>query len=270
MKARIPRESLQAFWLLSILFSISIVLFKPLWSLFFPELIPEYIFTDLPPLQGPSLSHWLGTDEVGRDLLVRLIFGMGYSCLFGATVALGTLILGTGLGLLFCILPFNFQYFSVLFQECLGALPFLPLAFILLSFFPGNILLIAGLKVLLSWPMVSHLVFQEARLMRMSPLIQSATSQGLSRTRIALRFFTPQFLPLLKGLFETLFISAILSLSTLDFFGLGFPIPTPTLPEGFRQFLEHSEAWWLFVFPLFFLIFVLGGLRLFRQVDQEL
>lgn len=269
MKVLAPQTRFEAFWFCSILSSILLVLFKPLWSSFFPELIPEYVFTNLPPLQGPSLDHWLGTDEVGRDLLVRLIFGMGYSCFFGAAVAGGTLILGTGIGLLFCFLPFNLGYFSVVFQECLAALPFLPLALVLLIFFPGNILWIAGLKILLSWPTVSHIVFQEARLMRHSPLIQSATSQGLSRTRIALLFFTPQFIPLLRGLFETAFISAILSLATLDFFGLGFPIPTPTLPEGFRQFLEHSEAWWLFVFPLFFLIFVLGGLRLFRPVDQE-
>lgn len=269
MKSATTITRFQAFWFFCVLLSIFLVLSKSVWSAHFPTFIPEYIFSDLPPLQSPSPQHWLGTDEVGRDVFVRLVFGMGYSCLFGFFVALGTLILGTGAGLCLSFMPFNFQYFSSLLQECFAALPFLPVALIFLNVFPGDIYLIAFLKVGLSWPLVSHLVLQEARLIRTSPLIQSATSQGIKRQRIALFFTAPRLIPLLEGLFEMLFISAILNLATLDFFGLGFPIPTPTLPEGFRQFLEHSEAWWLFVFPLVFLVFLLSGLRHLRQVDQD-
>jgi len=248
--------------------SLGLVFFKPTWNLYFPTLIPEYIGSFSIPLAPPSLQHWLGTDELGRDLFIRLLFGTGYSCIFAFLVSLGTLFLGLLVGLFLGFLPSKFRGSSSLFQESIGALPFLPLALALLCFFPGNIFLIGALKILLGWPLVSHLVYQETQLIELRPMVQSAVSQGLTRKQLIIRFYLPQFLNILKGLFHICFVSAILNLATLDFFGLGFSLPTPTLPEGFRQFLEHPEAWWLFVFPLVFLLIILGGLRRFPFVDQ--
>lgn len=268
MKSQLPVYRLLYFsWSLCLASCALLVIFKPFWALYFPHFIPEYISPNASPFEPPSLTHWFGTDESGRDLLIRLIFGAGHSCLFAFLVSAGTIGLGFFVALCFLFLPDKIREASSGLQECIGALPFLPLALILLSFFPGNILVLGILKIILGWPVASNLLLQEGFLVHQSPIIHAARTQGLKIHQIAIRFFFPLLLPIIISLFELFFISSILNLSALDFFGLGFPIPTPSIPEGFRQFIDYTDAWWLFLFPLLTLLFVLGWIRRIAWVD---
>jgi ABC-type dipeptide/oligopeptide/nickel transport system permease subunit len=231
--------------------SLLLVLFKQGWERFFPHLIPEWIDSSLPPLQPPSLFHLWGTDELGRDVLLRLLFGTGYSLAFSFLVATVTCCLGMTFGVLLSIAPPRIKRGLNLGTDTLASLPFLPLALICLTFYPSNLLILGLLKSLLSWGPFAQLVRMESELLLAGPIIQAARSQGIPRIRILWRHLLPLLLPLGFIFFPLLLFSTILTISTLDYFGLGFPIPTPTLSELFRQFQDNSECWWLFLFPFF-------------------
>lgn len=250
-----------AFWLGWIL--LAIFAFSTRLFLFeFPAFLsPEVIDPLLPPLQSPSWRHWWGTDELGRDVLVRLIFGTSYSLLFALPVALTSACLATFIGVTTSFLSLRMRIVLVSFSDVVSTLPLLPLILIALVIYPGQIAVIALLKISLGWTALSQLVYLESTLLLASPIVLSARSQGISSFRIGLRFVTPQLFNLVKGYVPFLIFSNIFTLSSLDYFGLGYPIPTPTLAECFRQFQENPSAWWLFVFPLVILTLILRGFR---------
>lgn len=224
-------------------------------------LSPEISDTTAPPLQSPTLNHFWGTDELGRDLLSRLLFGTGYSLGFGVLVGLFTCLLGFFLGMFLSYLPFWVQHISSYFIELLSSLPLLPLALIGLLFYPGQVVIVAFLKIALGWGNIAQFTRLEAINLLRSPRFSAARSQGLSSLRIALKHLMPTLLPGALTFFPQVVFSSILSLATLDFFGLGFPIPTPTLSEMFRQFAENPEAWWLLFYPLVVITGLLMGFQ---------
>jgi ABC-type dipeptide/oligopeptide/nickel transport system permease subunit len=155
------------------------------------------------------------------------------------------------IGILLSIAPPRIKRGLTLGADILSSLPFLPLALICLTIYPSNLLILGLLKSFLSWGSLAQLVRMETELLLGGPIIQAAQSQGIRRFRILWRHLLPLVLPLGSFFFPLLLFSTVLTISTLDYIGLGFPIPTPTLSEMFRQFQDHGECWWLFVFPLF-------------------
>lgn len=248
-------------WLAWIGLSLVLISCKTPFSHWFPSLIPEWIDSSLPPLQAPTTSHFLGTDELGRDVLIRLLFGTGYSLLFCSIVAILTSLLGLVIGISTSLAFSSLRRFLILAIDTLSALPFLPLSLIGLSLYPNQIIILGFLKIALGWGSLAQLVRMESELLLGRPMIQAVQSQGLSMGRILTKHLFPLLIPVAIGYFPVLLFSSLLTLATLDFFGLGFPIPTPNLAEMFRQFHEHPEAWWLFVFPLFILSGLLFGLQ---------
>ncbi|NBX75801.1 MAG: ABC transporter permease [Proteobacteria bacterium] len=247
-----------------------LVLFKQAWEHFFPTLIPEWIDSALPPLQPPSFFHFWGTDELGRDVLIRLLFGTGYSLAFSFLVAVLTCILGISIGILISVSSTQFKKLLNLGTDTVSSLPFLPLALICLSFYPSNLPILGLLKSFLSWGPLAQFIRMESELVLNGPIIQSARSQGIPSFRILWKHLLPLVLPLGLSFFPFLVFSTVLTLSTLDYFGLGFPIPTPTLSEMFRQYQEHGEAWWLFIFPFLVTTSLLWNLQLTQNTYRSL
>ncbi len=232
----------------------------------YPEsLLPEFMDESLPPVQPPSLLHILGTDELGRDCLVRLLFGTVNSLNFSLGVTAGIYVVGFAAGTFMIFFPYPLKLLVSLLVEVSSALPFLPIALGLSSFFPGNIALIGIVKVCLGWGTLAQRVRIESETLLESPLFLAAKSQGFSPTRLITHTVFPQLTSLAAGFFPPLLFSSVLSLTALDFWGLGYPIPAPTLAEGFRQYQELSEAWWLFAVPLVVLVFLLTGIRLIQD-----
>jgi len=223
--------------------------------------LPEWIEPISQPPSPPSSMHFLGTDELGRDLLIRILFGTAYSLLFSTAVAVATTLIGLGLGIASSFLPPLFKNMVSRLIEIVTALPFLPLALGVAAFSPGNLFLIGLLKVFLSWGTLAQLARLESERVFQGTMITAARSEGLSGWQLGFRYILPSLSPLLLGFFPTLLFSSLLSLSALDFWGLGFSIPTPTLAEGFRQALDFPQAWWLWLTPLTVLLFLLMGLK---------
>jgi microcin C transport system permease protein len=260
-----------SFWIvLSLALWLSTLFYSPTsnFSFTFIETLlrPELSDASLPPLQAPSLIHFCGTDELGRDVLSRLLFGTFYSLSFGIIVGLLTCCLGFFLGLVLTFLPFWVQRGATYFVEIFSSLPLLPLALVGLTFYPGQVAIVGFLKIALGWGNIAQFTRLEAATLFQSPRLSAARSQGLSSARIAWKHLLPPLLPGLAPFFPQIVFSSVLSLATLDFFGLGFPIPTPTLAEMFRQYAENPEAWWLLVFPL---LIITGLLLGFQDLERK-
>lgn len=254
------------FWGFWIGISFLLVFLKSFLSENYPFLLPETIDSLNPPIQPPSWTHFFGTDELGRDVLVRLLYGTGFSLMFSSLVAFLTLVIGFCMGLLISFSSKRVKRLLNLGTDVLSALPFLPIALIGVSFYPSQVLILGILKSLLGWGPLAQMIRMESELVLTGSMIEAATTQGISRFRIATKHVLPILLPIGLSFFPFLVFSTVLTLATLDFFGLAFPIPTPNLAEMFRQFQEHQEAWWLFLFPLLITAGLLWG---FQTIDQR-
>jgi len=234
-----------------------------------PEALqPFWIDSEISPPTSPSWRHPWGTDELGRDLLVRLLFGTGYSLLFGLEVAVVSSAVGMAVGLFLSFLPFPLQRLGSLSIDLVASLPFLPFALLVLLWYPGQIIALGLLKALLSWGTLAQAARLQSIKLQSSPMLLAGRSQGLSPFRLAIKYVLPALIPTLHGFWPLFIASSVLSLASLDLFGLGMPIPYPSLSETFRQFLEHTEAWWLMLFPLGVLASLIHYFMTPQTVDQ--
>jgi peptide/nickel transport system permease protein len=201
-------------------------------------------------LLPPSAAHWCGTDEVGRDVFTRMVYGARISLKVGfVAIGIATLI-GTGVGLVAGYYGGWVDSLLMRFVDIVFCFPtfFLILAVITLRE-PSivNIMLIIGLT---GWMGVARLVRAEVLSIREREYVLAARAIGCSDLRIIFRHIMPNALgPVL--VYATLGVAgAILTESSLSFLGIGVPPPTPSwgniLTSG-KEFLEF--AWWLFLFP---------------------
>lgn len=201
-------------------------------------------------LLPPSASHWFGTDEVGRDVFTRMVYGARISLLVGfVAIGIATLI-GTVVGL---VAGYYGGWVDSLLMRFVDVMFCFPTFFLILAVItlrePSivNIMLIIGLT---GWMGVARLVRAEVLSLRERDFVLAARTIGCSDFRIIFRHIMPNALgPVL--VYATLGIAgAILTESSLSFLGIGVPPPTPSwgniLTSG-KEFLEF--AWWLFLFP---------------------
>ena len=201
-------------------------------------------------LLPPSMSHWFGTDEVGRDVLTRMVYGARISLKVGF-VAIGIATLtGTVVGL---VAGYYGGWVDSLLMRFVDIMFCFPTFFLILAVItirePSiiNIMLIIGFT---GWMGVARLVRAEVLTIRERDYVLAARAIGCSDLRIIFRHIMPNALgPVL--VYATLGVAAaILTESSLSFLGIGVPPPTPSwgniLASG-KEFLEF--AWWLFLFP---------------------
>ncbi|PNU20727.1 peptide ABC transporter permease [Geothermobacter hydrogeniphilus] len=211
-------------------------------------------------LQGPSLHHWFGTDDLGRDVLARIFYGARISLLVGfVAVGIASLI-GTALGALAGYYGGWWDAVIMRFVDIMLCFPSFFLILAVIAFLEPsiwNIMIIIGLT---GWMGVARLVRAEFLSLREREFVQAARALGASDFRVIFRHVMPNALsPVLVS--ATLGVAgAILTESALSFLGIGVQPPTPSwgnmLIAG-KQTL--GTAWWLSVFPgLAILITVLG------------
>ncbi len=193
-------------------------------------------------LSGPSAAHWLGTDNVGRDLLSRLLYGGRVSLLFGLISTVLTAALGITLGLL---AGFKGGIIDAAIMRVADAFLCFPVLVFLLAMAAalGPGLQNVGLSIVLfGWTFFARLVRGQVLVVRELPFVEAARAAGASPTRIMWRHILPNTLaPVIVGM--TLFISiAILIESGATFLGIGAQPPTASwgkeLASG-REYLEQ-------------------------------
>jgi microcin C transport system permease protein len=225
-------------------------------------------YNPAPNPAAPNARHWLGTDDRGRDVAARLIYGFRLSVLFGfALTAIGV---GVGMlaGAIQGYLGGKVDLFFQRFIEVWGSLPELYLLIIFASIFEPSIGLLLILLSLFGWIGLSDYVRAEFLKGRNLEYVRAARALGVSNARIMWRHLLPNAMTPVITFLPFRVSGAILALTSLDFLGLGVPPSTPSLGELLAQGKNNIDAWWLslstfavLVGTLMLLIFIGEALR---------
>ena len=207
-------------------------------------------------LEPPSWAHPFGTDDVGRDLLLRCVYGLRVSLLVGVVAALTATVIGTAVGATAGALGGWADRTVMRLVDTFSSVPHLLLGiFIVAMFRPGvwPVVISVGLT---HWLSTARIVRAEVLSLRSRPFIDAAVSGGASRWRVVVRHLLPGVLPQ-AGLAAVLMVPhAMWHESALSFLGLGLPTHTAslgTLIQGARGSLLAGQ-WWPTLFPGLFLI----------------
>ncbi|MBT3585906.1 MAG: ABC transporter permease subunit [Halobacteriovoraceae bacterium] len=198
----------------------------------------------------PTRSNWLGTDEGGRDVFARILYGFLPSIQYALLVWVFSFIIGTVFG---GVMGYFGGFVDLLGQrvvEVLSTVPQFFLLIILVSIFQPGVFLLALISVLFGWISISYYIRAEFLKNRKREFVEAALAAGASKTRIIFKHILPNSLtPIIT--FSPFFISMnIVGLASLDYLGFGLPVPTPSWGELLSQAQKnYSIAWWLAVYP---------------------
>ncbi|KNB53799.1 ABC transporter permease [Streptomyces caatingaensis] len=207
-------------------------------------------------LRPPSWAHPFGTDEVGRDLLLRCVHGLRVSLLVGVVAALAATVVGTAVGTLAGALGGWADRVVMRLVDLFSSVPHLLLGiFVVAMFRPGVWPVVASVAVT-HWLSTARIVRAELLSLRTRPYVDAAISGGASRWRVTVRHLLPAVLPR-AGLAAVLMVPhAIWHESALSFLGLGLPAHTASLgsmAQAARGTLLAGQ-WWPTLFPGLFII----------------
>ena len=201
-------------------------------------------------LQGPNANHWLGTDDRGRDVLSRLIWGTRISMSVGFVAVGLAVVIGIIIG---SIAGFYGGLVDIVVQriiEIVMCFPTFILILSLIAFLPPSIYNIMVVIGITGWTSVARLIRGEFLRLRESDFATAARATGLSDRRIMFRHLLPNALSpvLVSATFGV--AGAILTESALSFLGFGVPPPTSSWGELLSQSQRFVDtAWWLVTFP---------------------
>jgi microcin C transport system permease protein len=230
------------------------------WAVF-PPIPWDYRTVDFELLQPhpapPQGTHVLGTDDRGRDVAARLLYGFRISVLFG----LGLAFIGTALGIVIGavqgyaggMLDLSGQRFI----EIWSAMPELYLLIILSAALTPSIPLLVILLSLFGWMGLSAFVRAEFLRARNFDYVKAARAMGVSNWKIISKHILPNTMTPVITFFPFRVSGAIIGLTSLDFLNLGVPSPTPSLGELLRQAKGNVEAWWISLTTFFLLVLMI-------------
>ena len=224
-------------------------------------------FAKQPNPAAPSSDNWIGTDDRGRDVFARLIYGFRISVLFGLALTVVGVVIGVLLGGLMGYLGGRFDLISQRIIDVWRSLPELYLLIIFASVFTPSIWLLVILLSLFSWINLSDYVRVEFFRNRGLEYVKAARALGLSNWKMMYRHILPNSLIPVITFLPFQMSAAILSLTSLDFLGLGVPPDTPSLGELLAQGKANLDAWWI---SLSTFIVLVGTLLLLTFMGEAL
>jgi len=225
-------------------------------------------FSPSPNPAPPSAVNWLGTDDRGRDVLARLIYGFRVSVLFGLALTAIGVVIGVLTGALQGYFGGKLDLIFQRFIEIWGSMPELYLLLIFASLFEPSVLILLVILSLFGWMGLSDYVRAEFLRNRNLEYVTAARALGLSNSQIIWRHVLPNSLTPVIAFLPFRMSGAILALTSLDFLGLGVPPSTASLGELLAQGKANLDAWWItlstftvLVGTLMLLIFIGEALR---------
>lgn len=223
---------------------------------------------DVPVPSPPTRENLLGTDDRGRDVLARLLYGFRLSILFGLALTLVGTLTGILAGAIQGYFGGRTDLFFQRFIEIWSSMPELYLLIIFSSIFKPSLLLLLVLLSMFGWMGLSDYVRAEFLKSRNLDYVTAAKAMGVGDATIMFRHLLPNGMTPVITFLPFRMSGAILALTSLDFLGLGVPPPTPSLGELLAQGKANIDAWWLslstfivLVGTLILLIFIGEALR---------
>jgi microcin C transport system permease protein len=202
-------------------------------------------FSQLPNPAPPNAQNWLGTDDRGRDVLARALYGFRVSVLFGMALTIIGVVLGILAGAVQGYFGGRVDLYLQRFSEVWGSLPELYLLLIFASIFQPSIGLLLVLLSLFGWLGLADYVRAEFLRNRQLDYVRAARALGLGNRQIMWRHILPNSLTPVITFLPFRMSVAITALTSLDFLGLGVPPSTPSLGELLAQGKDNLDAWWI-------------------------
>lgn len=214
----------------------------------------------------PSSDNWLGTDDRGRDILTRLLYGLRYSITFAFLVWVLTFVVGTVLGGLMGYFGGRTDFWGQRIVEVLSTVPQFFLLIIIISIFNPTLILLVVLSSLFGWISISYYVRGEYLRNRKKEFVEAARAIGAGHTRIFFKHLLPNSLSPIITFSPFVIAGNITALASLDYLGFGLTPPTPSWGELLNQAQKHfSEGWWLAAYPSLALFLTLTILSLIGE-----
>jgi microcin C transport system permease protein len=209
------------------------------------------------PPYKPSLQHPLGTDDRGRDILTRLLYGYRVSFTFAVVISLLGLAVGVVIGGIQGYFGGKLDLTAQRLIEILSTLPFLYVVIIIGSSLGTNFTTLLLCFLVFEWIGISYYMRSEFLKLRNVPFVEASRALGAGHFHIMFRHILPNALTPILTFLPFSLIGAIFSLSALDYLGFGLPAPTPSWGELVRQGMSNLRSFWLTGFPILTLFFVL-------------
>ncbi len=199
----------------------------------------------VPAPAPPSAQNWLGTDDQGRDVLARVIYGFRISVLFALTLTLVSSVFGVLVGALQGFYGGWVDLIGQRFLEVWSGLPVLYLLIIMASFIQPNFWWLLGIMLLFSWMSLVDLVRAEFLRGRNLEYVRAARALGMQNSLIMFRHILPNAMVSTITFLPFILTGAIGTLTALDFLGFGLPPGSPSLGELVAQGKSNLQAPWL-------------------------
>jgi microcin C transport system permease protein len=199
----------------------------------------------VPAPAPPSAENWLGTDDQGRDVVARLIYGFRISVLFGLVLTIMSSIIGVAAG---AVQGYFGGWTDLLFQrfiEIWSGLPILYLLIILASLVEPNFWWLLGIMLAFSWMALVGVVRAEFLRARNFDYVRAARALGVTDLTIMFKHVLPNAMVASITFMPFILSGSITTLTALDFLGFGLPPGSPSLGEMLQQGKSNLQAPWL-------------------------
>lgn len=198
-----------------------------------------------PAPSPPSAENWLGTDDLGRDVLSRLIYGFRISVIFGLLLTIFASVIGITVGAIQGFYGGWVDLFGQRVLEVWSGMPLLYLIIIVSSFIVPGFWTLLFIMLLFSWMALVDLVRAEFLRCRNLDYVRAAKALGVSSPRIMLRHMLPNAMVSTLTFLPFILSGSIVTLTTLDFLGFGMPVGSPSLGEMIGEGKANLQAPWL-------------------------
>lgn len=226
------------------------------------------VFLNQPAPAPPSFEHWLGTDDIGRDVVARVIYGFRLSILFGLGLTICSTLIGITAG---AIQGYFGGWLDLIMQrliEMWAGMPILFLLIILASMVEPTPGWLFGLLLLFSWMALVGVVRAEFLRARNFEYVRAARALGVSNVTIMYKHVLPNAMVAALTMVPFILTNSVVLLTSLDFIGFGLPADAPSLGRLIKQGVANLQAPWLGLTAFFtiaimltLLIFIGEGVR---------
>ena len=213
--------------------------------------------------------NWLGTDDQGRDVVARLLYGFRISILFGLTLAVVSSIIGVTAG---AIQGYFGGLVDLIFQrfiEIWSSLPHLYLLIIVSSIITPSFFVLLFILLMFSWVSLVHVVRAEFLRARNFEYVNAARALGLSNAKIMVKHVLPNAMVATLTFLPFVLNSSITTLTSLDFLGFGLPPGSPSLGELLLQGKSNLNAPWLGITGFIVIAFMLSLLVFIGEAVRD-
>lgn len=206
----------------------------------------------------PNAQNWLGTDDQGRDVLARVLYGLRVSLLFGIALTLAGSLFGMLVGAVQGYYGGKVDLIGQRLMEVWGGMPQLFMIIILVSLFSPSVYWLFALMLLFGWMGLVGLVRAEFLRARNFDYVRAAKAMGVVDRQIMFRHILPNAMSSSLSQLPFILTANITALSTLDYLGYGLPPGSPSLGELIAQGKDNLDAPWLALTGFFTLTVVLS------------